>query len=328
MKILIAGYYGFGNLGDELILSVLIKTLKNQYPQSTLTVLSSNVDKSKQEHKILASNRWNIFTVISELYKTDLFVLGGGGLIQDRTSGRSLVYYLGLIFWARFFGKKTILYALGVDPISRPWLRWIFKKLVQSPPLFISVRDRESQYAMSELGISESVVRLIADPVFSFEVPAVDLSPQVLFIPRYPVEKRGTSLYDAIKNYFASHNKLPLRIILFQPQLEAAIMPKSFLKDTIFRANYLEQVKVIGESSVVISARFHGLVLAARYGIPFMGLGAERKVFNLCKKLGMPHLPWDATNNDVKRELGKLLALNRLRQMGANPSTELQYIFP
>src|SRR5262245_48882345 len=109
MKVLVAGYYGFGNLGDELILSVLLQELKTVYADVSAVVLSDRPHYTQTLHKVKAVSRWNPFSLFWQMLRADLFVLGGGGLLQDKTSSRSLHYYLLLVVCARLLRKYVFL---------------------------------------------------------------------------------------------------------------------------------------------------------------------------------------------------------------------------
>jgi polysaccharide pyruvyl transferase WcaK-like protein len=119
VRVVVAGYYGFGNLGDELILSALAKELRTVYPDPKIVVLSHDPAHTQAFHSLPAVSRWNPFAVFWQFLRADLFVLGGGGLIQDKTSHRSLLYYLSLVALARLLLRRVFLYRIGVESLNR-----------------------------------------------------------------------------------------------------------------------------------------------------------------------------------------------------------------
>src|SRR4051812_14982118 len=137
MNVTVAGYYGFGNLGDELILSALLAELRQTVPSARVTVLSADPAGTVRRHGVSAVSRWNPASVLVRLLKSDLFVLGGGGLLQDQTSFGSLAYYLGLAWLARSFGSIVVLYAVGVDKISGRIAKWMIGALCTSARVFV-----------------------------------------------------------------------------------------------------------------------------------------------------------------------------------------------
>src|ERR1035437_9920349 len=110
-KILISGYYGFDNFGDDAILHMLVSNIKANCPNSQITAISNNPDKIKQIYGINSVYRFDLKSIYLEMRKTSLFISGGGSLLQDVTSLNSLIYYLGLIFLAQISGKKTYIFA-------------------------------------------------------------------------------------------------------------------------------------------------------------------------------------------------------------------------
>ena len=101
MKFLIAGYFGCGNLGDDAILESLVTGIKDNFPDSKLSVLSGNPSETKKCYKIDSYPRNKFRIVRQQIKKCDVFVLGGGGILQDITSSKSLYYYLSLIRTAK-----------------------------------------------------------------------------------------------------------------------------------------------------------------------------------------------------------------------------------
>src|SRR5438105_835314 len=122
MNILIAGYYGFGNVGDELILSSILMEIGKRYPSSRITVLSADPERTHRFHGVSSVRRWSPLAVVRAIWKADVLVVGGGGLLQDQTSSRSLAYYLGLVALARLLVCPVVFYALGVESVG--WSFW------------------------------------------------------------------------------------------------------------------------------------------------------------------------------------------------------------
>ena len=114
MKVLICGYVGGGNCGDEAICDRLIAAIRAQGDRVKL--LSLTPSESMVLHHIPALSR-RFPKPINALWECDLFVLGGGTLLQMQTSRRSAVYYLSLAALAAAMGKPWVLLG-GIDPLS------------------------------------------------------------------------------------------------------------------------------------------------------------------------------------------------------------------
>ncbi len=164
-RILVAGYYGFDNGGDELILFSLLEQLKKLDRRLEVTVLSGNPWKTSKSYKVRAIDRGNPLSVAAAVFYTDLLVFGGGGLLQDLTGIWSIYYYLGLILLGKLFFKKVLLLSQGVGPIRRSISRRVAGMVLGLVDL-ITVRDELSKFELGKLNRNLSV-SVVPDPVFS-----------------------------------------------------------------------------------------------------------------------------------------------------------------
>ena len=119
-NVVISGYYGYHNSGDDIMLQSIVENLRAQRDDLSLTVLSLNPKETRAQFDVNAIYRFNFISVWLRLRKTDLLLTGGGNLIQDETSTKSLIYYLWVINTARRRGAKNMLYAKGIGPVGRP----------------------------------------------------------------------------------------------------------------------------------------------------------------------------------------------------------------
>ena len=110
-RYLISGYYGFGNAGDEAILRAIVRNLRECDPEAQLTVLSARPELTAREHSVEAVRRTDLLRIAACMRRADLFISGGGGLLQDVTSSRSLLYYLSLIRLAQLQRCPTMIFA-------------------------------------------------------------------------------------------------------------------------------------------------------------------------------------------------------------------------
>ena len=164
---MIAGYYGFGNGGDELILFSLLNGLKTLNMKTEISVLSRHPSQTGKMYGVKAINRWNPLNVALAIFHTDLFTFGGGGLLQDLTSSWSIYYYLGLILLAKLFFKKVFLISQGVGPIRRKISRKVTGIVLGLVDL-ITVRDELSKFELRRLN-RKLFVYFAPDPVLNLE---------------------------------------------------------------------------------------------------------------------------------------------------------------
>jgi len=166
-RIVIAGYYGFGNGGDELILFSLLNDLKRLGSKIEICVLSAHPSETSKIYRVKAINRWNPLSVAVAIFHTDLFVFGGGGLLQDLTSTWSIYYYLGLILLAKLFFKKVFLISQGVGPIRKKINRKV-TGIVLGLVDGITARDKLSECELRKLN-RDLLVCIVPDPVLNLD---------------------------------------------------------------------------------------------------------------------------------------------------------------
>lgn len=109
MRLVLSGYYGFYNVGDEAILQSIIKALHEEDPTLELVVLSNDPDYTRKMYGVEAVNRWDIRAIYKEIKRSNGLISGGGSLLQDKTSIKSILYYTGIMRIARFF-EEAVLY--------------------------------------------------------------------------------------------------------------------------------------------------------------------------------------------------------------------------
>lgn len=289
MKVLISGYYGFGNLGDEAILSGLIAGL--QARDYRLSVLSNNPEKTRALHGVEAVTRYK--GLPSALLQCDAVISGGGGLLQDKTSARSLRYYLGVLRLAKALGKRCAVYAQSVGPLSPTGARAVRRTLADIP---VAVRDGASQRLLASLDIDAT---LVADAALLLPEPkgttTMSLTPPVLLIPRggYPeITEALIALAKALRV-----KGVPLAGMAIQPGQDDEPLKK--LKEAVpelalWRADTPSAaLSTVAGAAHVVSARLHGLIFAAAARRPFSGIVYDPKVAAFAEEVGAPayHLP-------------------------------------
>lgn len=289
--IILSGYYGYDNIGDEAILYSLIKGLKNIEPDLNITVLSGNPDKTSSLYKVKAINRNNIFQIINELKQVDTFISGGGSLLQDRTSFRSPLYYLGIIKLARLFVDKVVFCCQGVGPINRVIIKKSIYHVVKDLEN-ISVRDKKSQKLLKEIGISENRIRLTADPVFllfSPEEKGKKVEVESSLKLGISVRPWGDNDYLPVLaegvNDFCKDKEVEIRLIPFHEGEDEGVSE--------YLAGYLENDNIeilkparhpqemltyFREVDILLGVRLHSLIFSAITTTPFLGISYDPKI--------------------------------------------------
>ena len=289
--ILISGYYGFGNSGDDALLMSIISEFKNKGMLDQITVLSSNPAETKKVYGVKSVNRINPFSVLYNLAKCRLFISGGGTLIQDGTSTKSLLYYLSLIKLALAMGKKTMLYANGIGPVHKEANRAKCTKILDRVNV-ITVRDQRSMAELEKLSITTPEIHLTADPVFLMG-PDGDISDIIKMVDGeyFCVSVRKTknmsesfvkevalALDKACQKYSVKALLLPLQRSDIQicNQITNLMKENSAVVDRKLTPG--EIMKLVSGSQMCIGMRLHMLIYAASVAVPIVGIVYDPKV--------------------------------------------------
>ena len=281
MKVLISGYYGFGNLGDEALLSGIVNVLKTA--GHGVTVLSNAPAATEAMHNVKAVHR--IKGLAAALLRTDALLSGGGGLLQDKTSFRSLQYYLSLLRLAKVLSKKVIVYGQSVGPLSERGKRAVAKTL---QGVAISVRDKTSQALLESLHLE---AHLGADSALLLETPeAVTRTETAVLIPRagYPeITEALIKLARALQNQGVS---VLATAVQAEEDTEALEQIKAAVPhlSTSYPTSPQDLLTRLASADYVVSGRLHGLILAAVAGTPFCGLIYDPKVAAFLDEAGAP----------------------------------------
>ncbi|MGE5590881.1 MAG: polysaccharide pyruvyl transferase CsaB [Bacillota bacterium] len=305
-RIVISGYVGFGNVGDEAILTATVRELRSVLPDVELVVLSANPAATSRQHGVASVHRLH---PLPALLRSDLLLFGGGGLLQDYTSQRSLLYYLGIITTARLLGKRTMVYANSIGPVLRPSSARLVR-LVLNGVDAITVRDRASADELSRLGVSGPPVAVTADPALL--LPAVDEDQGRAFCRAQGIDPdRGPVVAISIRPWrtqgyvegvarLADHlaQAHGAQVVFFpvQPGQDGPVLrqtaslmeePSRVLSEDIGLQGVLSLLSV---ASLAVGMRLHALIFSLVQATPAMGIIYDPKVEHFLTDTGMPSL--------------------------------------
>lgn len=306
-QVLICGYYGYGNAGDEALLLALLRELEQLPSPVQPVVLSRRPAETAATYGVLAYPRFNSLALRRCLQEAQAFIWGGGGLLQDRTSWRSPLYYLGVMGLAQRWGLKTLAWAQGIGPLQRGWIRALARRSLAGCTA-ISVRDGVASQWLQEWGIPHQVA---PDPVWS--LPSKTLpewetwpQPRIAVVLRPHPQLTGAcleALSQGLQRLQASTGAY-LLFVPFQlaPPGSPDLGPDYHLAQQLQqRLPHHSQVLEIRDPCLLkgvfrgvrlaITMRYHGLVMAAAEGCACFGLSYDPKVKTLLQELGMPG--WD-----------------------------------
>jgi len=321
--IMISGYYGFNNSGDDAILLAIIDNLRNVKKDIRIVVLSKNPKDTTANYGVDSIDRFNLFEVMRAMKQTRLFLNGGGNLIQDVTSTRSLIYYLTTIYLAKRMGLKVMLYANGIGPVSKRFNRYFTSKIINLVDI-ITLREEASSLELSALGIKKPEVIVTADPALSL-LPADSDEVAKIFskegIPTncpligFSIRKwAGYDSYSRIiaqaadyleEKYNAKSVFIPLH---FPSDLSVAEDIASKMKHTPFilrnRYGIDKTLGIIKKLDLILGMRLHALIYAVSLSVPAIGLIYDPKVQGFLEYVKQP-----SGGNVANLELEKLKKL-------------------
>jgi len=307
-RLLLFGYFGMGNFGDDLLLWTICLRLGRLVEKGDveITVLCDR-PYEKLPIPVNYASRKNIREVAREISRSDVVCAPGGGLLQDKTSLPSLLYYLNIIRTAKSMRKKTALLAQGIGPISS-YIGRFFARRILSGMDYFSVRDEGSASLIEKLGV-KSDAQVTSDLTFALSKvlmpgeirPAENSSSNeinILVCPKrfgdfdHQVSRLCAALYGVRRIYkekiinlkiAALHAKQDLAISSELAERLAGEMIEFDQSDPV--ANYTHFMW----PDVVLSYRLHGCVMAAQSRRPFVAISYDPKVSSLAKNFDQRH---------------------------------------
>jgi polysaccharide pyruvyl transferase CsaB len=302
IKAVISGYYGYHNLGDDGILWAIHRQLEALPRPVELTVLSRRPKETAQKYGLRAVPRFSPAGLLRAISRCDVLIFGGGSLLQDRTSARSLGYYLGVLRLAQLLKKPVFLYANGIGPLDRPGSgRRVAKTLSRCQA--ITLRDWDSLEELRSMGLSAQVT---GDPAFALTPVEKSQARQALQDFGVPENAAlvGISVRQAQGLKAAEFARLGDRIyqklgrevvflVMQDPEdraLSREIQEKmeapSYLVETPNRPETM--LGIIGCLDALVSLRLHTLIFAAKQRVPMVGCVYDPKVASFLQSLEMP----------------------------------------
>jgi len=304
MRIAISGYYGFGNTGDEAVLSVTVRELRSRLPTVELVVLSADPPGTAEAYGVRAVPRAGLVALLNVLSGCRLLLSGGGTLLQDATSWWSPLYYLGVLAGGLVLAEHIAIYAQGFGPLRSRAIRALARALLDRVDL-ITLRDEDSKVAIQELGVRNPAISVCADPAFALE-PAPPARVEEILAreavepgrPRIMVAVRpwreGDFLPSLLEGLQEVSARLDAVIVLLPMQrafdlplaeeLAGAIGPRARVIRGFYRPE--EVMGLVGAMDVLVGLRLHALIFAVATGVVPVGLGYDPKVASLLREVG------------------------------------------
>ena len=304
---LVCGAYGRGNAGDDAILEAILTELRQIDRDMPIWVMSRSPNATRMTYRVNSIYIFSVLKFLRRLGKTRLYINGGGSLMQDATSRRSLWFYLFTIRCARRRGNKVLMYGCGIGPIRYPSNRRLTARVLQNSVDAITLRDIYSKLELDNMGITRPEVLFAADPTVILPAAppeTVDglmehlgLDPRgkyICFTLRpWPGYEAKAPLFGALADYAWEKYGLTSVFLPIEPRLDAgaARMAAAHIKKAPYHisetvGSSAQTIGLLSRMQVVVSMRLHALIFAAGQGVPLIGVVYDQKVSSFLDYIG------------------------------------------
>ena len=296
--VLICGAYGFGNTGDDAILQAIIGEMRRIDPHMPLTVLSRRPKDTQRTFGVNACHRFGVHAIRRVLRRSQLFISGGGSLMQDVTSRLSLWYYLGTIRMAHGCGCKVQMYGCGIGPIIYDRDQKLAARVINTCVDKITLREPDSRETLKDFGVTAPEVILASDPALTLPPASRSRIDSILrahdmeldgkyigfVLRKWPgMEEKATVFAAGAVYAYLKYGLTPVFLsINFRADGEASQMVTEHLSIPFHMIDEQmssgEVIGVLSRMTTVVSMRLHGLIFAAGQGVPLIGVAYDPKV--------------------------------------------------
>jgi len=293
----ICGAYGRGNAGDEAILQAIVSQMRGIDPDMPLTVMSRNKQETRLRNHTDSIFIFNVFAFLRKLKHAKIFINGGGSLIQDVTSSRSLYFYLFTLWAARLCGCRVIMYGCGIGPINHGFNRRIAGNVLNHNVEVITLRDSISVDVLGSMGVTNPTIRLSADPTVTLVPASAERVQEIrreIGIPEnakvigfclrnWPTFTHPEYFAAAADYAYDKYGLTPVFIPIELPRdVSAAEKVTAYMKQPHFcgkeRYRAEELIALLGSMEAVVGMRLHSLIFATSGGAPVIGVSYDVKV--------------------------------------------------
>lgn len=306
-KVLVSGYIGFDNFGDEAIFYALSSHLKDK--NFKVSVLCNNSLNVAQKYGVETFRYKNIFDILKAIISCDVLISGGGSLLQNKTSNFSLFYYLLIILFAKLFFKKVVIFAQGIEPINGKFPTFVTKNILKLVD-FVSVRDKKSLEYLKTFNINSI---LVSDPAYSLaQDNKINENKTGLIVQLREFKGMNDELIKNLAEVVSRKYQGEINVFSFQDKFDEKICLKFIeeLKKNNVQANYISQksiketLEVLNNAKYLISTRLHGLIIGNALKTSCFALCYDEKVKTLKEELNLQSID---INNYTKEELDNKL---------------------
>jgi len=291
-KVALAGYYGFGNLGDELLAEAAIAALlRCGLSRRDIVLMSATPEESAQKFGTDSVNRWKVSQVCQTLRQSETLLLGGGGLFQDASSLRSCLYYWWLVRAARFFGATPWAIGQSVGPLLTRTGHWLTRDALSRCSV-VQVRDAVSEALCASLGLTVETGCDIVLSLADFFTENESTPPARLLVNLRPEKHKLSERFaEAVSAYSASFNGELVGVALSE---EDEKLMSRFIREGRLSLSRIERVATLQDAvrvfqgTAAVGMRLHFLILAAMARVPLTAVPYDPKVESFAAAQDIP----------------------------------------
>ncbi len=303
--VIICGAYGYGNAGDDAILKSIIQSVRKIDRYIPITVLAKNTESIKKRYQIESIYTLNIPKILLAMRRSALYINGGGTLIQNATSQRSLWYYLFTLRAAKALGNKVDMYGCGIGPVQGKNNIKLVKRVLNRSVDILTLRERDSKRELESFGVNRPSIRLCSDPALAL-TPA-PASEAEFYLKKHGLSSQGNYLCLMLRTWYGFDTKAKAFAACIQYAYEKYGLTPVFISlNTSYDSKAAKQVaehlqcpysilddgaepelliSVLACMKAIISLRLHGLILSSMSGIPMVGVSYDPKIGSFLKYL-------------------------------------------
>ena len=303
--VLICGAYGKRNAGDDAILRSIVGQLRGIDPDLPIYALSRHPRETRLDFRIGSCHSFDALRYRRIMRRTKLYISGGGTLIQNSTSVRSLLYYLNNISSAHAAGDHVMMYGCGVGPVNGSFSRRLAARTINRCVDTITLRDQESADELRRMGVTRSDIHLTADPALLLR--AADPEAMTAALCRYGIEPGQRYVMFALRpwhgldahmaDFAAAADHVRARgctpvLFALEPKRDAPVGATlaAMLDGPCLQISADMDAGTVlaltARMEAVVSVRLHALIFAAGQEVPLAGVVYDPKVSGFLDYIG------------------------------------------